>query len=427
MARRRLTDRTLKALKPAKPKQPNQKRPHDEFMDDLVQGFGVRVNDKGRKTFILIARYPGSRHPTRRALGQYEKGMSLESARKKAGEWRRLLADGVDPKVDIERKRKEEARSRADSFATVAETYIEHIKRAGYRSARDVELCLEREFTSRWGKRPIREIERRDVIEVLDAIVKRDAPYAAHNALAHLRSMFNWACERHDLETSPCDRIKPSRIIGSKEFRQRVLSDDELRAFWRATGRMGYPFGNLLRMLLLTGQRRDECAGARWREFDLSRKLWTVPPERFKSESTHLVPLSDPVIELLEKLPKKFDHLFSTTLGKKPVSGFSKAKASLNKRMLRTLKAAAHDRKVALPPFVIHDLRRTVRTRLASLKVPDTVAEMVIGHGRKGLQRVYDQHLYEREMRNALKLWSNRLRDIVDPPPANVVKLKAKA
>ena len=97
---------------------------------------------KGRKTFILIARYPGSRHPTRRALGQYENGMTLESARKKAGDWRRLLSDGIDPKVEMERKRKEEARSRADSFATVAEAYIAHIKRAGYRSARDVERCL---------------------------------------------------------------------------------------------------------------------------------------------------------------------------------------------------------------------------------------------------------------------------------------------
>jgi hypothetical protein len=190
MAKRRLTDRTLKALEPA-----TSKRRHYEVMDDLVQGFGVRVNTAGRKTFILIARYSGSRNPTRRALGQYENGMTLESARKKAGEWRQLLADGVDPKVEAERKIKEEARSRADSFATVCAAYIDHLKRAKYRSVRDVERCLDREFVSRWAKRPIREIERRDVIEVLDAIVKRDAPYSAHNALAHLRSMFNWACD----------------------------------------------------------------------------------------------------------------------------------------------------------------------------------------------------------------------------------------
>ena len=407
MAKRRLTDRTLKALEPA-----TSKRQHYEVMDDLVQGFGVRVNREGRRTFVLIARYPDSKNPARRALGQYENGMTLESARKKAGEWRTLLADGVDPKVEAARRVKEEARCREDSFATVCAAYIDHIKRAKYRSARDVERCLDREFVSRWAKRPIREIERRDVIEVLDAIVKRDAPYSAHNALAHLRSMFNWACDRYYLEVSPCDRIKPSRVIGTKQVRKRVLSDDELRAFWAATGSMGYPFGPLFRMLLLTGQRRDEVGGARWREFEA--KVWTVPAERFKSDAMHLVPLTEDVIAVLEALPRfnRGDHLFTTTAGAKPVSGFSKAKQILDKGMPGSA------------PWVVHDLRRTCRTHLAALKIPDTVAEMVVGHGRRGIQRVYDQHQYAAEMREALTLWAGRLRDIVTPAPANVVKLK---
>jgi integrase len=417
--KKRLTDRTLQALKPA-----TSKRRHYDLMDDLVQGFGVRVNDKGRRTFILIARYPGSSHPTRRALGQYENGMTLESARKKAGEWRQLLADGVDPQVDMQRKVREEARSRTDSFTTVAEAYIDHIKRAKHRSARDVERCLDREFTSQWAKKPIREIERRDVIEVLDAIVKRGSPSSAHNALAYLRSMFNWACDRYDLDTSPCDRIKPKRVIGTKPVRQRVLTDDELRAFWAATGDTGYPFGPLLRLLLLTGQRRDEVAGARWREIDLKQKVWTIPEERFKSGVSHQVPLVPDVIAILETLPKGFDHVFSTTLGRKPVSGYSKAKKLLDKAMLDELKKT--DPKATLARWTFHDLRRTCRTHLSALRVPDTVAEMVIGHGRRGLQRIYDQHSFASEMREALTLWAGRLRDIVQPAPANVVKLKAR-
>jgi integrase len=227
--------------------------------------------------------------------------------------------------------------------------------------------------------------------------------------------MFNWACDRYDLEVSPCDRIKPSRVIGTKQPRQRVLSDDELRAFWATTGSMGYPFGPLFRMLLLTGQRRDEVGGARWCEFDLEAKVWTVPAERFKSDSTHLVQLTDDAVSLLEALPRfKGDHLFTTTAGAKPVSGFSKAKQVLDKGMPGSA------------PWVLHDLRRTVRTHLAALKVPDTVAEMVVGHGRRGIQRVYDQHQYAAEMREALTLWAGRLRDIVSPPPANVVKLARK-
>ena len=409
MAKRRLTDRTLKALPPA-----TGKRRHYDVWDDLVQGFGVRVHMNGRKSFQLMARYPGSKNPTRRALGQYENGMTLESARRKAGEWRQLLADGVDPKVETERKVREEARARSDSFATVVAAYIIYYKRS-HRSWRDVERCLDREFTSKWAKRPIRDITRRDVIEVLEAIVKREVPAAARNALAYLRSMFNWACDRYDLETSPCDRIKPKRIVGTSKARQRTLTDDELRSFWATTGNMEYPFGPFLRMLLLTGARRSEVGGARWREFDMKAKVWTVPPERFKSDATHLVPLTDDVIALLESLPrfKHGDHLFSTTAGAKPVSGYSKAKAIV-------------DRGMSAPAWRLHDLRRTVRTHLAALKIPDVTAEMVIGHGRKGIQRVYDLHQYQPEMREALTLWAGRLRDITTPAPANVVKL-AKA
>src|SRR5262249_1770156 len=149
---------------------------------------------------------------------------------------------------------------------------------------------------------------------------------------------------------------------------------------------------------------------------ELKKKIWTVPPERFKSNATHLVPLSDQAVTILESLPRftKGDHLFSTTFGAKPVSGFSKAKVHLDQLM------------GSAPPWVIHDIRRTVRTRLASLRISDLVAEMIIGHGRKGIQRVYDQHSYEQEMREALELWAARLRDIVTPPPDNVVNLKRK-
>ena len=183
----------------------------------------------------------------------------------------------------------------------------------------------------------------------------------------------------------------PRSLIGAKQPRQRTLSDAELRALWQASETIGYPFGPLYRLLLLTGARKSEVAGAQWSEFDLDKRVWSVPPERFKSNATHMVPLSDQAMAVLLSVPHftKGDYLFSTTLGERPVGGFSKAKARLDKLM-------------NAPPWVIHDIRRTVRTRLASLRIPDMVAEMVIGHGRKGIQRVYDQHSYEDEMREAL-------------------------
>jgi integrase len=169
---------------------------------------------------------------------------------------------------------------------------------------------------------------------------------------------------------------------------------------------------------MLTGQRKAEVAGARWREIDLERRLWTIPPERFKSDAVHVVPLADPAMALLAGLPRFAggDYLFSSTHGRKPVNGFSNAKIVLEQRLAEALGAEPER-------WVLHDIRRTVRTRLSGLRVPDPVAEMVIGHARKGLARVYDQHQYLDEMREALDAWAMRLRSIVEPPATNVVAL----
>lgn len=208
--------------------------------------------------------------------------------------------------------------------------------------------------------------------------------------------------KRH-LAEFPGDHISAKRLIGERRPRQRVLNDDELRAFWAATSQMDYPYGPCFRMLLLTGQRKSEVGKAQWGEFDLPNKLWTVPPERFKSDATHLVPLSDDVMELLNELPRWAggDYLFSASGGRRPVAAFSGAKAQLDALMGE------------VPAWVGHDLRRTLRTHLSALRIPDHVAEMVIGHGRKGIQRVYDQHAYQAEMREALQAWAARLRAIV--------------
>jgi integrase len=410
MQKHRLTDRKLISLK--------ARTTRYEVMDLDVPGFGVRVSEKGQRTFILIARYPGSSNPTRRALGEYP-AISLEKARTRARAWRDLIDQGIDPKAHEASVRREEIRKQETTFGAVAEDFLErHV--SGQRRGKDTAREIRNELISQWGDRPIADLTRQDVVNVIDAIARRPAPYLAHVVLGHIRSLFNWAINRgtYGLEASPCDRLKPGALIGAKQPRQRILSDAEIATLWKASEAIGYPYGPLYRMLLLTGARKSEVSDARWREFDLKKEIWTVPAERFKSNATHLVPLSDQAMWLLESLPRftKGDHLFSTTFGEKPVGGFSKAKARLDALMKEQLGT--------VPPWVIHDIRRTVRTRLASLRVPDMVAEMVIGHGRKGLQRVYDQHTYETEMREALELWAARLRDIVTPPPENVVSLK---
>jgi len=413
MAKNRLTDRKLKSLR--------RTGTRYDVMDSEVRGFGLRVSETGQKTFILIARYPGSPNPTRRAIGEYP-SLSLEKARERARRWRDLVGQGIDPKAEEERLKRIELRKQQTTFAAVAEDYLErHVK--GQRRASDSEREIRKELIAPLGERPIASITREDVVLLVDSVARRPAPYLAHIVLGHARSLFNWAINRgtYGLETSPCDRVKPAALIGPKQPRQRVLSDAELAALWHGSEELGYPFGPLYQLLVLTGARKSEVAGARWGEFNLPKKIWTVPPERFKSNASHVVPLSDAAVSIIEALPRftKGDHLFTTTYGEKPISGFSKGKDRLDKLMVEQLGSTPS-------PWVIHDIRRTVGTRLASLRIPDLVAEMVIGHGRKGLQRVYDQHTYEAEMREALELWAARLRDIVTPPPENVVRMRER-
>jgi hypothetical protein len=425
MAKRALNDRVIKALKPA-----SQGRRYD-VSDSVLPGLGVRVTENGTKTFVLVARFPGSNNPTRRALGEYG-ALTLEKARDKGRDWLALIRQGKDPKDEEARQRLAEQRQRANTFATVAEDFISE-KLSTERKGAEVERDIRRVFMPAWGKRPITEISADDVRELVKAVRDRGASYQAHNLLGYARRLFAWAIDQqaYGLAASPCDRLKPKAIIGEKRARTRTLSDDEIRAFWRNASRMPYPYGPLCRLLLLVGQRHNEVAKATRDEFAPAGDLWAIGAERFKSDASHLVPLTDDARAVIASLPKfkTGPFLFSTTFGAKPTVISDKAKSRLDARMLRTLKAMARKRgddpaRVELKPWVIHDLRRTLRTHLAALRIPDHVAEMVIGHGRKGLQRVYDQHRYINEMREALTLWAGRLRSIVDPAPANVVAIK---
>jgi len=314
-------------------------------------------------------------------------------------------------------------RQQENSFAVVAEEFIKrHVVKL--RKAKIMERELRREFIVRWGARPIADISQHDVVAALDAAVDRGAPYQAFNLLGHIRGLYNWALARgiYGLERSPCDRLKPKAVIGRKLARQRILNDDEVRAFWSATGTMDYPYGPLFRLLLITGQRRSEVGEARWCEFDLDARLWSIPAARMKSDAPHLVPLSAEAMTILGALPRfePGDHLFSSTFGAKPINGFSAAKARLDVLMSEHLPNAP-------AAFVIHDVRRTMRTHLSALPIADLTRELVIAHGKPALHKVYDQFAYLDEKRSAMDLWAARLRSIIEPPPENVIPLHAKA
>ncbi len=427
--RKVLTDKAIKAMKPAKPGQ------RYDVPDTDVPGLGVRVNDKGELVFMFYGRFPlrhdratgtwlpnEARSPSRRSIGEYGV-VTLAEAREKAREWRRLLRQGIDPQAEEDRRKSEEGKHRRATFAVVAEEYIDdHVltKRKGAEVARDIR----REFIARWGARPIASITRGDIIAVVREVKGRGAPYQARNLLGYAKTLFDWAIEQsaYGLESSPCDRIRAGRLIGEKVARQRVLNDQELRQVWGAAKQAGYPIGPIVQLLLLTGSRKSEVAEARWSEIDLDRALWAIPPERTKTSTAHVIPLSPEAVEILRALPRwtEGDNIFSTTSGAKPVNSFSKAKDRLD-RIIREATGAA------MADWRLHDLRRTARTHFSVIPTQEIVRELAIGHTRKGLHKVYDQWAYLDEKRDLLDRWAKRLWSIVEPPPENVVKLRAEA
>jgi integrase len=429
----KLTDRKLQALRNKPPKAGTTR----DVDDGEVLGLKVRVMPSGERSFVLVGRFPGSQNPTRRALGMYGE-LGLAEAREKARKWRELLKRGIDPREQEKRERQQEQRKRANTFAAVAEDFITG-KLPSERKGWEVERDIRREFIPPWGGRPITDIEPIDVRAIIKAVKDRPAPAQARNLLGIAKRLFAWAVDQqcYSLEASPADNLKPTKIIGDKVSGVRVLSDDEVFALWRAATRTPYPHGPVYRILVLTALRLNEAADASWPEFDLTNRLWVIPASRMKGKNgkarAHVVPLTSEIIEILEALPrfKTGQYLFSTTFGASPVWMSDKVKRRIDGRMLRTLRALARRRgddpsKVVLTPWTNHDIRRTIRSRLSRLKITEEAREAVLAHVRPGIKGTYDHHDYLDEKREALALWANRLREIAEPPPANVVVIQAR-
>jgi integrase len=458
MTKRRLTDRTIKSLKPA-----TENAAPMDVMDSITPGFGVRVMGKPEhpvRTFILRTRFPGNTNPVRVRLGSYDETdkMSLEGAREKARDWLALIRKGRDPRIEEARQRQAELRKQATLFGAVAEDFVAE-KLPSERRGADVEREIRKEFAG-WWDRPIADITDEDVIRIIRAKAKT-APASARNILGNIKRLFQWSIDQraYGLRVSPASDIKPTSIVGDKVARDRLLDDDEVAAFWRAARRMPYPAGPVYQLLTLTGLRLTEVSNAGWSEFnpvvirairqrgeapidwsrfDQQQLTWTVPASRMKGKNgkarAHVVPLTVDMLQILESLPifvSGGDFLFSRNAGRRPAVMSTEIKAALDARMLRTLRAVARQRgddpvTVELEPWVQHDLRRVVRSGLSRLKIAEEIREAVLAHARPGIKGVYDQHDYLDEKRDALMQWGARLRSIVEPAPvtSNVVAMR---
>jgi integrase len=225
--------------------------------------------------------------------------------------------------------------------------------------------------------------------------------------LAGLSKFFRWCVERSYIENNPALYIsKPSK----ENPRDRVLSEDELVRIWTETKTMGYPFGPLLQILLLTAQRKGEVAGLRWSEINFKDKVWTIPKERSKNKNSHLVPLTDNAVQILQGLPRFLgSDLVFTTTGKTSVSGFGRVKANL-------------DKSADVQDWIIHDIRRTVASGMARLKVPPYTVEKILNHVSgtfSSVTGVYNRYGYDDEKRAALQIWDDYISGMVANGKAN--------
>ena len=301
-----------------------------------------------------------------------------------------------------------------DNFERVARLFVERYARPKNRTweqtARWLGLApgeggelvsIGKGAVAKWGSRKLGTIRQADVIHLLDGLVDRGNPISANRTLAALRKLFNWAEGRYGLSGNPCDKVE---MPGTETARDRVLTDDELAAVWQAAEEQGGHFGAVVKLLILTGQRRNEVAGMEWRELDLPAKLWKLPRGRVKNDNGHEVPLSTQAVAIIESVPRLSGRqLLFTTTGDTPVSGFSKAKVEI-------------DEASGVEDWTLHDIRRTVASGMARLGVSLPVIEKILNHTSgsfRGVVGIYQRHSYADEKRAALDLWGAHVARLV--------------
>ncbi|HMB14568.1 MAG TPA: integrase arm-type DNA-binding domain-containing protein [Roseovarius sp.] len=411
---------TTKAVEAVKP-DTNRR----EIPDPSLAGLYLVVQPSGGKSWALRYRYAGK--PKKLTLGKWPI-MGVAAARAAATEAIEAVEHGSDPgaaKKKAKAERIEAQLSERDKIKTLVGDYAKrHL--ASLKSGAVVKRELERHVVTVWGDRDIHDISKRDVIDLLDGIADSGRVVTANRVRSYLGTFFGWCVDRDIIAMSPAQGVKP---VAKEKSRDRVLTDDEIRWFWRACDDLGFPWGPLGQTLLLTGQRLGEVAGMT--DAEISGEVWSMAPDRTKNGRAHAVPLSGPVSDVLagvERVKGKPGLVFTTT-GESPLSGFHKGRNHIAERMAEIASDEASE-PVEIPHWTFHDLRRTAATGMARLGIPVRVTEAVLNHvsgTAAGIVSVYQRHDYADEKRQALDAWARLVADIVEGRADNVVQIEGAA
>jgi integrase len=371
--------------------------------DGEQRGLGVRVTAGGGKTYLAQYNWHGQKR--RIPLGSCS-AVSLAKARDAVRAIMGDVAKGIDPATE---RKKAKAHGALTLKALLSDWQSLHLSGKRPRYAAEAVRAVRNAF-SRYLDLPAADLDRATAVKTLDAMARKGSAAMAARTAAYGKAAYGWAVKRGALSINPFLNLP----VASDIRRERVLSDDELGAVWRAAASGAGAFSGIVRLLMLTGQRREEVAGMTWAELSSDFSTWTIPASRAKNGTTHIVPLSAPAQDLLRNVPRFGELAFPGLRG--PFNGWSKAKAAL-------------DAKSRVTNWRLHDLRRTAATGLQRLGVRLEVTEQVLNHvsgSRAGIVGVYQRHDFASEKRAALEAWGNHVLAVIDGRTAadNVVALR---
>lgn len=418
MAKRRISKNTVDATAPGA---------KDIFVwDDKLTGFGLKVTPSGSKVYLYQFRLGGRGAKVRRyTIGRHGK-LTPDGARTIAEGLSLKVAQGVDP----QRAKVEEARQAIDlAFSAYVERFADDCLRVNWKSSHDYAKSLLVTYAVPVLRdKPLPHIKPKDIRAVIAPVKGKLA--TARNLFSVIRRLLRWAVNEGDLEVSPIEGMEPPEAPASRDV---VLDDDDLAVVWRASERLGYPFGPMVRLLILTGARREEVAGLEWSELSHNAREWHLPASRSKNDAAATWPLSSLAIAELDALAKRSGRasgwprkglVFSTT-GTTSVSGFSRSKRRLDKLVAE--EAGKIEEPVRVKAWRLHDLRRTLATGMQRLGVRFEVTEAILNHvsgSRSGVAGIYQRHDWKPEKVTALQTWSDHISSILtDADNSNVVPL----
>ena len=394
--------------------------------DDAQRGLAVRVTASGGRTYLC--QYTLHGHKWRVPLGACS-AVALSKAREAAAAVMGDVAKGRNPAADrkdaeaAERARR--ARDRLTLRVLIEDWNRLHLANRRPRYAEEAVRALHHAFANQLGD-AAEDLDRAAIVRALDTLTRRrarknmDAEKPKGVAMsgrtaAYGRAAFAWAVKRGMVQSNPFAELP---VVKSAAKRERVLSDNEIAEIWRACGDAPSPYSAIIRLLILTGQRRGEVAGMAWGEISDDLATWTIPGERTKNGAVRTVPLSEPARDLLRALlpaDRASDRLALPGAAGTPFAGWSKAKVALDKAVRDArakFAAATGSRPAQLAPWSVHDLRRTVATGLQRLGVRLEVTEAVLNHisgSRGGIAGIYQRHDWAAEKRAALDAWSTHV------------------